>query len=86
MRARTACISMWKGLQEGLEPLKKSEEDRLKRVYDRIDKNADGYGDSEAAELRARREQQPLAAAAGRSALRFAGTRHVRFRTNPDHC
>jgi hypothetical protein len=33
---------MWKGLQEGLESLKKSEEDRLKRVYDRIDKNADG--------------------------------------------
>ena len=30
-------------MQEGLEPLKKSEEERLKRVYDRIDKNADGY-------------------------------------------
>jgi hypothetical protein len=30
-------------VQEGLEPLKKSEEERLKRVYDRIDKNADGY-------------------------------------------
>jgi hypothetical protein len=33
---------MWKGLQEGLEPLSKGEEDRLRRVFDRIDKNADG--------------------------------------------
>jgi hypothetical protein len=33
---------MWKGLQAGLTPLKKDEEDRLKRVFDRIDKNADG--------------------------------------------
>lgn len=27
---------MWKGLQAGLTPLKKDEEDRLKRVFDRM--------------------------------------------------
>jgi len=30
-------------LQEGLQPLRKDEEERLRRVFDRIDKNADGY-------------------------------------------
>jgi Ca2+-binding EF-hand superfamily protein len=34
---------MWKGLEAGLKPLKKDEEERLRRVFDRIDKNADGY-------------------------------------------
>jgi len=33
---------MWKGLQEGLKPLSKGEEERLRRVFDRIDKDADG--------------------------------------------
>ena len=33
---------MWKGLKEGLKPLSKGEEERLRRVFDRIDKDADG--------------------------------------------
>ena len=34
---------MWRRLGEGLQPLRKDEEERLRRVFDRIDKNADGY-------------------------------------------
>ncbi len=33
---------MWKGLKEGLQPLSKGEEERLRRVFDCIDKDADG--------------------------------------------
>jgi Ca2+-binding EF-hand superfamily protein len=33
---------MWKGLQHDLKLLSKGEEERLRRVFDRIDKDADG--------------------------------------------